>query len=220
LEKIPGATQRFDVGAPSPLNKYYALLHAAFLKGRKRKMAAAARYRTIAFGFLKGANPNKYYGLCADLENQYARGTNQYSEDITSAYNLLLNHKSTVQPKAHVPAPTATPVPPVTDDDADATSDIDVPAVTFLQHHGTPVTGTDRETHPGVTCFKCDKKGHYSPECPKTETGVANTGDTIVVPTTNDVLPPTTLCNCYKYTMPNTKILVPAILLLSNLILL
>jgi len=108
---------------------------------RKRKMSVAPRNRTIAVGFLKGLNRKKYYGLYADLENQYARGTNQYPDDITSAYNLLLNHKSTAAPKTRTaPVPAANAA-------VDATTDTKVPAITFLQR-GTPVAGSDGETLP------------------------------------------------------------------------
>lgn len=180
LDKIPGASNKFDVGGPNISSADYDTLQATYLKEREAKRAAAARDRTIAYGFLKGANPAKYYGLCADLENQYARGTNQYPEDITSAYNLLLNHRTTEKPRAHPPAtPTAPAVPPVAN--AENVEDIEVPAVTFLQHHGAPVVGTDGITHPGVTCFKCDKKGHYAPECPDSETDDTVVPDTDVV---------------------------------------
>ena len=57
LEKIPGATNRFNVDEPTNTkHDSHDSLHAAFLIERKRKMSVAARDRTIAFGFLKGAD--------------------------------------------------------------------------------------------------------------------------------------------------------------------
>ena len=86
-----------------------------------------------------------------------------------------LNHRNTEKPRAPPPVPSpAQAVPPVAD--PEDVEDIEVPAVTCLQHHG-----TDRVTHPGVTCFKCDKKGHYAPECPDSET------DDTVIPATTDI---------------------------------
>jgi hypothetical protein len=45
---------------------------------------------------LERANKGRYGQLGTHLENQYARGTNQYPVTITEAYNLLVNYQKPV----------------------------------------------------------------------------------------------------------------------------
>ena len=59
----------------------------------KARRVLAARYRTLAIAFLKRSYKPKYGALVTDLENQYTRGTDQYPNDLTSAYNMLLNYR-------------------------------------------------------------------------------------------------------------------------------
>jgi hypothetical protein len=49
--------------------------------------------RALAVAFLKRADPARYGLLWSDLENQFSRGTDQYPDSLTAAYNLLLSYK-------------------------------------------------------------------------------------------------------------------------------
>ena len=57
------------------------------------KKSQMVRNRSIVVSFLKRADKTKYGVIRAEIENQYTRGFNQYPNDITSAYNMLLNYK-------------------------------------------------------------------------------------------------------------------------------
>ena len=50
---------------------------------------------------LKKSDPNRYETLLIDLANQFSRKTDQYSEDLTDACNLLVNYKNSDQLKWH-----------------------------------------------------------------------------------------------------------------------
>ena len=54
--------------------------------------SAMARDRTIATVFIRNADPTRYGTLITELSNQYARGKDEYSTDLTSAYGLLVNY--------------------------------------------------------------------------------------------------------------------------------
>lgn len=57
------------------------------------KAVSIAKKRSLAIRFLKKADRKRYGGLWSDLENQFSRGQDHYPEDLTAAYNLLLNYK-------------------------------------------------------------------------------------------------------------------------------
>ena len=57
------------------------------------KKALIARNRSIVVSFLKRSDKTRYGALWAKLENQYTGGSDQYPDNITTAYNMLLNYK-------------------------------------------------------------------------------------------------------------------------------
>jgi hypothetical protein len=66
------------------------------------KAIEAAKRKQIAIAFLKRADTKRYGELWSELENLYTRGQDHYPEDLTSAYNLLVNYKpapTTNQPR-------------------------------------------------------------------------------------------------------------------------
>jgi hypothetical protein len=54
----------------------------------------AARKKSIAISFLKRADKMRHGGLWIELENHFTRGQDHYPNDLTGAYNLLLNYKA------------------------------------------------------------------------------------------------------------------------------
>ncbi len=118
---------------------------------RKRALAAA-KLQTIAIGFMKRADKRHYGGLWSELENNFTRGQDHYPADLTNAYNLLLNYKAAPGPGQRPPR-------------RDRTDDEETTGVSFLQD-GALIPGTDGETHQGIKCYNCNKKGHYSSSCP------------------------------------------------------
>jgi len=59
----------------------------------------AARQKTLAMGFLRGADPTKYGSLLVHLANQFASGRDEYPKDLTAAYGLLVHYKTPVNAK-------------------------------------------------------------------------------------------------------------------------
>jgi hypothetical protein len=59
----------------------------------RTRTVLAAKNKSVAIGFLKRADRQRYDGLWSDLENLFTRGLDHYPTDLTSAYNLLLNYR-------------------------------------------------------------------------------------------------------------------------------
>jgi hypothetical protein len=121
----------------------------------RTRSVAVAKKKSVAIGFLKRAGRKRYGGLWSDLENTYTRGQDYYPNDLTGAYNLLLNYKP---PPSHQP----------TRRDRHAHDDEEVSGLTFLQNTP-PVPGTDGTTHERIKCYNCNTLGHYASACPKEE---------------------------------------------------
>jgi hypothetical protein len=58
-----------------------------------KQAVATAREKIIGIGFLKRAGRRRYGGLWIELKNQFTRGQDHYPNNLTGAYNLLLNYK-------------------------------------------------------------------------------------------------------------------------------
>jgi hypothetical protein len=111
--------------------------------------------QTLAMMYLRTVDQKKYNDLWIGLQNQHSRGNPQYPKDLSAAYSMVAAHKSkhqTRQPRGYKPS----------------THKADATGLLFLQSSGTP--GTDGLTHGGITCFKCNKKGHYITACPDSAT--------------------------------------------------
>jgi hypothetical protein len=121
------------------------------LEDYTRKLHRAARDRTLALAFLKGADRKLYGTLWIELENQFTRQHDQYPHDLTAAYNLLLNYKPTTRARYD--------------------ADDDVNGLTFTQRGGVTTPGTNGVTHERVTCFTCNHNGHYASDCPDAPPG-------------------------------------------------
>jgi hypothetical protein len=109
----------------------------------------AAKQKAVAIGFLKRADRRQYGCLWSDLENNFTRGQDQYPEDLTSAYNMLLNYKAPQQERRAQPR-----------------DDEEVSELTFLQS-GAPILGTDGALHEQIRCYNCQGFGHYASVCPQ-----------------------------------------------------
>jgi hypothetical protein len=124
----------------------------------KNKLAmAAAKKKSMAISFLKGADRKRYGGLWSELENNFTRGVDHYPADLTGAYGLLLNYKS-MHPQQQGKRQ---------DSIADET---EVSSISFLPN-GASVPGKDGVIiHGRIKCFNCQAQGHYAGDCPGSST--------------------------------------------------
>jgi Zinc knuckle len=130
---------------------------------------ALARDRTLAMMFIRRADPTRYGTLIAELSNQYAMGKDEYPKDVSSTYSLLVNYKTPTNARVHDKnneraAVAATNVRAVTEETA----------VTFAQKAALK-PGTNGIVHDGITCYNCNKKGHYANDCPVEKTATTLT---------------------------------------------
>ena len=59
----------------------------------KAKLKKESRNCALAMMFIKKVDQSKYGDLCASLYNQFTRGTDQYPQSLTSAYNTVNEHR-------------------------------------------------------------------------------------------------------------------------------
>jgi hypothetical protein len=137
------------------------------------RTVAMAKKKSVAIGFLKRADQQRYGGLWNELENNFTRGQDQYPADLTSAYNMLLNYKATSTPQHTRRAR-----------QREETTTDDLSGVSFLQQ-GAPVPGANGQLHATITCYRCQGRGHYADQCPTPDD---NTDENVQLLQTEDVV--------------------------------
>ena len=123
------------------------------------KRALAARDKTLAIAFLKRVRESKYGALVTDLENQYTRGTDQYPNDLTAAYNMLLNYRPQNERGYNRRRTPRNPETETHDEENVQTE------MSFLQSNA-PIPGTDGILHEYTKSYACQRKWNYSGKCP------------------------------------------------------
>jgi Zinc knuckle len=169
LEVLRGWVDTIEYHGGS-VSEEFSLIPATDMAGKAvaddvRKVMA--RDKTLATMFIMRADPTRYGTLLADLSNTYAMGKDEYPEDLSAAYTLLVNYVTPANARVReVVRTTHTPVVPQT---PEAT------AMTFAQKAALK-PGTNGLTHEGVTCYNCQDAGHYAVDCPSG----TNNGTTLV----------------------------------------
>jgi len=117
-----------------------------------------AKEKLLAIAFLMGGRFDVYSDLVTDLENDFLKGQDSFPDTVTESYHLMANyglkrrtnfvqHKSKQggRPAGHQ-------------------------GIGFMQNASSKknetVSGTDGIVHERITCFRCQKMGHYSDKCP------------------------------------------------------
>ena len=112
--------------------------------------------------FLKRSDKARYGQLLTDLKNQYSRGTDQYPETVTEAYNLLVSYKKPENTRPLRPGGggnNRNNLRPGGGNNRD--TDAQDQDATFVQAGGnTPISE--------ITCYNCQQMGHYAGDCTKT----------------------------------------------------
>ena len=112
---------------------------------------AIARDMTLAMALLRGSDPHRYGMLVTDLANQHAMGVDNYPQDLTAAYALLVNYKTPTNKSSR---------------DTSTTADTTTREEGIMFAQSTIVPGDNGITHSDVECYGCHKFGHYFSNCP------------------------------------------------------
>jgi hypothetical protein len=110
-----------------------------------------AKSKSNAIYFLCCADPGRYTLLTTDLENQFTRGNDQYPDNITDAYNLLVSYKK--------PSTGNTKQSPTTTGGTTATPVNETPQTELAFVQTSPPLDE-------VKCYNCNTMGHYASSCP------------------------------------------------------
>ena len=133
------------------------------------------RNRTIekskAVAFIKSANKKKYGRLLTNIRDQQSFKIDVYPKTLAEAYKMLSAHtvrsitnmSSKGKKEAKSPINATTPININTD-----SSNTGGNERSYLQTEVVP--GTDGRTITHITCYNCNKKGHYSDNCPDSNT--------------------------------------------------
>jgi hypothetical protein len=111
----------------------------------------ASRQRFLATAFILNSDRLRYGELIRELANGFVKGRNEYPEDLLSAHKLLVKYQTSSKFQKKKPA---------SDVSNEATpSEPSVKGHTFTQ--------IKANRYPNVTCYNCNKKGHYASSCPE-----------------------------------------------------
>ena len=115
-----------------------------------------AKEKLLAIAFLMGGRQDVYGELIVDLENDFLKGKDSFPDNVTDSYHLMANYglkkrgtQSNRNKFEHRPGSQQ--------------------GLGFLQNAAKKrdiAAGTDGIVHERITCFRCQKKGHYSDKCP------------------------------------------------------
>jgi hypothetical protein len=134
---------------PLPTDDNYEVLIDAY----EDLVITTAKKKAIAVSFLRRVSRNKFGQLWVDLQNDFARGHDNFPNSLVEAYDLLLHY-----------------VPPHRADTKQSKfGSKSHSGLQFVQNttRGKQVAGVDGIIHEGVECYYCHEEGHYKPQCPK-----------------------------------------------------
>jgi hypothetical protein len=95
----------------------------------------------LGMALIKGADRMRYSRLMEDLINQFTMGHNNYPQNVTAAYNLLINYRVTGQSTARI----------INDSESMSFATVE----------------KEKRDLTLIRCFRCQKKGHFANHCPE-----------------------------------------------------
>ena len=144
-------------------------------KNKIKATTEGYRNRTMekskAVAFIKSANKKKYGRLLTNIRDQQSFKIDVYPKTLAEAYEMLSAHtvhniantssKGKKETKSTISATTSRNV-------NNDTPNMGSNERSYLQTEVVP--GTDGRTIAHITCYNCNKKGHYADNCPDSNT--------------------------------------------------
>ena len=131
------------------------------------EIQTAGLERTLAAIFISHADKHRYAKLQSNLASLHGLNQAMHPTDLDAAYSALVTFKE------HDPDTNRQGRNNRRSDPNNTSADEPIPALSFAQaaaQGNALVPGTNGISHPGITCFDCQKVGHYSNECPTPST--------------------------------------------------
>ncbi|GAX15524.1 hypothetical protein FisN_6Hu141 [Fistulifera solaris] len=116
----------------------------------------------IATAYLKGLDRTRYGRLLGELKNDFAKGNDNYPQDLASAFALVnlyevpRNESHQHQRGTHNQGGNKT---------EQAKGSTPATNHTFVQGDVCVIAGNDGRTYPDILCYNCNSYGHYSGNC-------------------------------------------------------
>jgi hypothetical protein len=104
------------------------------------KARKAGEDKHLGMALVKEDGRNRYNRLMDDLVNQFIMGHNNYPHNITAVYNLLINYHVTGQSTVRI----------INDSESMSFATVE----------------KEKRDLTLITCFRCQKKGHFANHCP------------------------------------------------------
>ena len=141
--------------------------------------------KSKAVAFIKSANKKTYGKLLSTIHDQHSFKIDVYPKTLADAYEMLsshTHHNSTSNSKSKKENKSTNQTSETEESKSASNSNVnDNTGNSYLQTEA--ITGTDGRLIPHITCFNCNKKGHYADNCPENTTVInkqhiqMNTGD-------------------------------------------
>ena len=141
---------------------------------QKAAYMTLAKEKLEATMLIMGSDKKRYSSLLLDLENSYTTGYDKFPESLSEAYTLMTNYKSSfIRPRNNYSRTT----------NGKQEQDQYVPNVAFTLNSksrysaskSNPVAGIDGTIDENFVCYRCNKCGHKSFNCPTVLTNTCTT---------------------------------------------